>query len=90
MLWIGFAFLKEDGSRKALTTALCSIANEIPQTVDIEQGYRSKVPVDKAASNMPLEVFSVICVGTDVAKDNCFIVCQKREIISHIWQNGQR
>ncbi len=44
MLWIGFALLPQDGSKKAPTTALYQFVNQL-DTDDgvVEQGYKRKV-----------------------------------------------
>ena len=46
MLWIGLILLPQDGSRKAPTTALYRIVNQLDTalTVYMEQGYKSIGP----------------------------------------------
>ena len=57
------------------------------QTVDVEQGYKSKVHCGCSITCLPLEGFvMVISVGIDVSKDkhDCFIQSSEGEVLSDV------
>ena len=88
MLWIGSYFLPHDGSRKAPTTVLYSIVNQL----DTERRFiwnkvtRVKCPVEPA-SNKHIGGIIMICVGIDVAKDkhDCFILSSEGEVLADVF-----
>ena len=52
----------------------------------MEQGYKSKVSCGTSIKNRP-EVFFMICVGIDVAKDkhDCFILSSEGEVLADVF-----
>ena len=90
MLWIGTILLPRRWFSKGSNhSVLCSFVNQLntAQTVYIEQGYESKAPCGYSITNMPLEVFTMISVGIDVAKDkhDCFIISSEGEVLANVF-----
>ncbi len=90
MLWIGTILLPRRWFSKGSNhSVLCSFVNQLntAQTVYIEQGYESKAPCGYSITNTPLEVFTMISVGIDVAKDkhDCFIISSEGEVLANVF-----
>ena len=88
MLWIGCIILPQDGSRKAPTTALYSIVNQL----DTDRRFiwnkvtRVKRPVEQHPNKLTGGII-MICVGIDVAKDkhDCFILSSEGEVLADVF-----
>ena len=88
MLWIGCIILPQDGSRKAPTTALYSIVNQL----DTDRRFiwnkvtRVKCPVEQHPNKLTGGII-MICVGIDVAKDkhDCFILSSEGEVLADVF-----
>ena len=90
MLWIGTILLPRRWFSKGSNhSVLCSFVNQLntAQTVYIERGYKSKAPCGYSITNTPLEVFTMISVGIDVAKDkhDCFIISSEGEVLANVF-----
>ena len=88
MLWIGFSLLPHDGSRKAPTTALYRIVNQLDTARRFmwNKVTSVKCPVEPA-SNKHIGGSVMICVGIDVAKDkhDCFILSSEGEVLANVF-----
>ena len=88
MLWIGLFLLPRDGSRKAPTTALYGIVNQL----DTEERFiwnkvtRVRCSVEQHP-NKHIGGTIMICVGIDVAKDkhDCFILSSEGEVLADVF-----
>ena len=88
MLWIGIWVLPHDGFRKAPTTALCSIVNQLDtaRRFILNEVTRAKCSVD-SASNIFTGGIIMICVGIDIAKDkhDCFVLSSEGEVLADVF-----
>ena len=90
MLWIGGVLLPQDGLGEVPTTAPYIFVNQLntTQTVDVEQGYKSKAHCGRSITYLSLEVFvMVVSVGIDVSKDkhDCFIISSEGEVLADVF-----
>ena len=88
MLWIGCILLPHDGSRKAPTTALFSIVNQLDTGRRFIWNKVTRVicPVEQHPNKLTGGII-MICVGIDVAKDkhDCFILSSEGEVLADVF-----
>ena len=88
MLWIGSHFLPHDGSRKAPTTALYNIVNQLDTARRFmwNKVTRVKCSVEQHPNKHSGGII-MICVGIDVAKDkhDCFILSSEGEVLADVF-----
>ena len=89
MLWIGLVLLPQDGFRKAPTTALCSIVDQLDTARRFiwNEVTRAKCLWSQTASIILFGGIRMVCVGIDVAKDkhDCFIMSSEGEVLADVF-----
>ena len=88
MLWIGIFLLPQDGSRKAPTTVLYSIVNQLDTARRFMWNKVTRVKC--SVEQHPIKHIGgiiMICVGIDVAKDkhDCFILSSEGEVLADVF-----
>ena len=89
MLWIGVVLLPQDGFKKAPTTDLCSIVNQLDTARRFiwNEVTTAKCPVDNNIENKSIGGTNMVFVGIDVAKDkhDCFIISSEGEVFADVF-----